>query len=113
MPSGNLSLLTLTVVATATVASDRFLTAAGAYPAAAAKALGVARAGGDTGALLPVDVMGTGIAEAGGAFAKDAALELDATGRVVVKTTGVGVARALEAATAAGAFVEVLLTPAA
>ncbi len=113
MTSGNLTLLTLTVVATAAVATNRFVTALGAYPAAAAKGLGVARTGGAVGELLPVDTLGTSVAEAGGAFAKDAALELDATGRVVVKTAGVGVARALEASAAAGAFVEVFLTPAA
>ena len=113
MPSGNLSILTLTVLATAAVATNRFVTPMGAYPTAAAKGLGVARTGGAVGELLAVDILGTSIAEAGGAFAKDAALELDATGRVVVKAAGVAVARALEASTAAGAFVEVLLTPAA
>lgn len=113
MPSGNLSLLTLTVAAAAAVATNRFVTALGAYPAAAAKGLGVARTGGGVGELLAIDVLGTSIAEAGGAFVKDDTLELDATGRVVKKTAGVGVARALEASTAAGAFVEVLLTPAA
>lgn len=113
MPSGNLAIFTLTVVATAAVATNRFVTSLGAYPAAAAKGLGVARTGGAVGELLAIDILGTSIAEAGGAFAKDAALELDATGRVVVKAAGVAVARALEASAAAGAFVEVLLTPAA
>ena len=113
MPSGNLAIITLTVVATAAVATNRFVTSLGAYPAAAAKGLGVARTGGAVGELLAIDILGTSIAEAGGAFAKDAALELDATGRVVVKAAGVAVARALEASAAAGAFVEVLLTPAA
>ena len=113
MPSGNLAIFTLTVAATAAVATNRFVTSLGAYPAAAAKGLGVARTGGAVGELLAIDILGTSIAEAGGAFAKDAALELDATGRVVVKAAGVAVARALEASAAAGAFVEVLLTPAA
>ena len=113
MPSGNLAILTLTVAATAAVATNRFVTPMGAYPAAAAKGLGVARTGAAVGELLAIDILGTSIAEAGGAFAKDAALELDATGRVVVKAAGVAVARALEASAAAGAFVEVLLTPAA
>ena len=113
MPSGNLAIFTLTVAATAAVATNRFVTSLGAYPAAAAKGLGVARTGGTVGELLAIDILGTSIAEAGGAFAKDAALELDATGRVVVKAAGVAVARALEASAAAGAFVEVLLTPAA
>lgn len=114
MPSGNLAIFTLTVVATAAVATNRFVTSLGAYPAAAAKGLGVARTGGAVGELLAIDILGTSIAEAGGAFAKDAALELDATGRVIKQTgLSVPVARALEASAAAGAFVEVLLTPAA
>ncbi len=114
MPSGNLAILTLTVAAAGAVAANRFVTAAGAYPSAAAKGLGATRSAATAaGELLPVDVLGTTVVEAGGAFAKDAALELDATGRVVVRSSGVGVARALEASAGAGAFVEVLLTPAA
>lgn len=114
MPSGNLAILTLTVAAGGALAENRFVTQAGAYPAAAAKAFGVTRAAAlAAGELLAVDVQGTAVAEAGAAFAKDASLELDATGRVVTKTAGVGVARAMEAASAAGAFVEVLLTPSA
>lgn len=113
MSSGNLAILTLTVAATAVVATNRFVNGVGAYPAAAAKGLGVARTGGAVGELLAVDILGTSIAEAGGAFAKDDALQLDATGRVIKQAAGAGVARALEASTAAGAFVEVLLTPAA
>lgn len=114
MPSGNLAILTLTVAATAAVATNRFVTPMGAYPAAATKGLGVARTGAAVGELLAVDVLGTSVAEAGGAFAKDDALQLDATGRAIKQTgAGIPVARALEAASAAGAFVEVLLTPAA
>lgn len=113
MASGNLSILTLTAVAAGVLAANRFVTQDGAYPAAGAKAFGVNRsAAAAAGELLAVDIQGTAIAEAAGTFAKDAALELDASGRVVVKTTGVGVARAMEAGTA-GAFVEVLLTPTA
>ena len=114
MPSGNIALLTLTVAAAGAVASNRFITAAGAYPSAAAKAIGVTRtAATAAGELLPVDALGTALAEAAGAFAKDDALELNGTGRVVVRTSGVGVARALEASTGAGVLVEVLLTPSA
>ena len=114
MHSGNLAILTLTVAAAGAVAENRFITQAGAYPAAAAKGFGVARhAAAAAGELIAVDVQGTAVVEAGAAFAKDAALELDATGRVVTKTAGVGVARAMEAAGAAGAMVEVLLTPSA
>ena len=114
MPSGNISILTLTVAAAGAIAENRFVTQAGAYPAAAAKGFGVSRAAAAAaGELLAVDVHGTAVVEAGGAFVKDAALELDATGRVVTKAAGVAVARAMEASAAAGAFVEVLLTPTA
>lgn len=112
MPSGNISLLTLTVIASATVAASRFVTQDGAYPSAGAKGHGVTRSSGVTGDLIPVDVLGTAIVEAGGTVAKDAALELDATGRVVTKSTGVAVAKAMEAGVVGG-LIEVLLIPAA
>ena len=112
MPSGNISLLTLTVTASATVAASRFVTQAGAYPSAGAKGFGVTRSGGGNGDLIPVDVLGTAIVEAGGTVTKGAALELDATGRVVAKSTGVAVAQAMEAGAEDG-LIEVLLTPAA
>ena len=112
MPSGNISLLTLTVTASATVAASRFVTQDGAYPSAGAKGHGVTRSSGVNGDLIPVDVLGTAIVEAGGTVAKDAALELDATGRVVTKSTGVAVAKAMEAGVVGG-LIEVLLIPAA
>lgn len=112
MPSGNISLLTLTVIASATVAASRFVTQDGAYPSAGAKGHGVTRSSGVSGDLIPVDVLGTAIVEAGGTVAKDAALELDATGRVVTKSAGVAVAKAMEAGVVGG-LIEVLLIPAA
>ena len=112
MPSGNISLLTLTVIASASVAASRFVTQDGAYPSAGAKGHGVTRSSGVSGDLIPVDVLGTAIVEAGGTVAKDAVLELDATGRVVTKSTGVAVAKAMEAGVVGG-LIEVLLIPAA
>lgn len=116
MPSGNLSLLTLTVSAAAALAACRFVTQAGAYPAAGGTAFGVTRSiATAAGELVPVDVMGTAIAEAGAAFARDAALQVDASGRVVPLVVGSGapVARAMEAASVVGAMVEILLVVAA
>lgn len=108
--NGNFSLLTLTVAASAAVAACRVITLAGAYPAAGAKGIGVTRTSGEEGDLLPVDVLGTTIAEAGAAIAADADLMADASGRVVPLTAGkVAIGRALEAAGAAGAQIEVLL----
>lgn len=116
MSSGNISLLTLTVAAAGALAASRFVTQAGAYPAAGGKAHGVTRSKADAaGDLLPVDVIGTTIVETGAAVAFDADLMVDATGRVVPLTVGskFGVARAMEAASAAGALIEVLLMPGA
>ena len=76
---------------------------------------GVTRTPGSVGDPIPVDILGTTIVEAGAATTKDAALMVDATGRVV-PLSGAGkspVARAQEAATAAGDFIEVLLVPSA
>ncbi|MFD2754285.1 capsid cement protein [Comamonas terrae] len=108
-------ILTLTVPADGALAAERFVTKAGAYPAAGGTVFGVgrtsARAKGD---LVPVDVLGTTIVEAGAAITDDAPLMVDAEGRVVPLTAGkVGVARAMGAAAAAGDRIEVLLTPSA
>ena len=108
------SILALTVAAAGPLIAERLVTQAGAYPAAGGAAFGVTRTNAaHKGDLVPVDVQGTAIAEAGGAFALDDALSVDAQGRVVKAAAGVGVARAMEAATGAGAQVEVLLTPSA
>ena len=113
--NGSISLLTLTVIATAAVAGCRCVTQAGAYAAAGGVVYGVTRTPGNVGDPIPVDILGTTIVEAGAAITKDAALMVDATGRVV-PLSGAGkspVARAQEAATAAGDFIEVLLVPSA
>ncbi|MBN9411345.1 MAG: DUF2190 family protein [Burkholderiales bacterium] len=111
---GNISLLTLTIAAAGALAEDRFVTQAGAYPAAGGKSFGVTRTSASAeGDLVPCDVLGTAIVEAGAAFAKDADLQSDASGRAIALTVGAkhGVARAMQAATAAGQKVEVLLLP--
>jgi hypothetical protein len=116
MPSGNISLLALTVPAAGALSASRFITQAGAYPNAGGKAFGVTRSKADAaGDLLPVDVTGTAIVETGAAVAKDDDLMVDASGRVVPLTVGskFGVARAMEAAGASGALIEVLLMPGA
>lgn len=116
MPSGNISTLTLTVVANAAVSAERFVTQSGGYPVAGGVAFGVTRtSAAQAGDLLPVDVQGTSIVEAGAAISLDAALMVDAQGRVVPLTVGSKspVARALGAAAAAGERIEVLLVPSA
>lgn len=116
MNSGNIALLTLTVAAGGALAANRLINQAGAYPAAGGAAFGATRTGaGAAGDLVPVDVLGTAIVEAGAAFGKDANLMVDATGRAVL-LAGSGkspVGRSMDAATAAGDMVEVLLVPSA
>ena len=114
--TGNVSTLTLTVTAAVALAACRFVTQAGAYPAAGAAAFGVTRSSAEAaGDLVPVDVQGTAIAEAGAAITLDAPLMVDATGRVVPLTVGskLPVGRAMQAATAAGQQIEILLVPSA
>lgn len=114
--SGNLSTLTLTVAAAGALAANRFVTQAGAYPAAGGAAFGVTRTSAAAASdLVPVDVQGTAIVESGAAVTLDAPLMVDATGRVV-PLSGTGkspVARAMQAATGAGQPIEVLLVPSA
>lgn len=116
MASGNIAVLTLTIAAAGALAANRFITQAGAYPAAGAVAFGVTRSSAElAGDLVPTDVLGTAIVEAGAAIAKDAAVMVDATGRAVPLTTGTKspVGRSLEAAAAVGDLIEVLLVPSA
>lgn len=107
----NISSLTLTIAAAGALAAARFVTQAGAYPAAGAAAIGVTRSSAAAaGDLVPVDVSGTGEAESGAAFAKDVPLMLDATGRVIAwTTTNKAVGRSMQASTGAGQIVEVFL----
>lgn len=111
MSQQNVSVLSLSVKASATVAARRFVTVAGAQAGAGANALGVSKFGGATGDMLTVDALGTSIVEAGAAFAVGAALQSDADGKAITKDAGATLARALQAATAAGDLVEVLNIP--
>jgi hypothetical protein len=86
--------LTLTVAATGTIAAQRFVTKAGAQAGADGNTLGVGRTAASSGDKIPVDVLGTAVVEAGAAV-----------------SAGDTIALALEAAGAAGQFIEVLLIP--
>lgn len=111
MSQQNLAVMALSVAASGAVAANRFVTVAGAQAGAAANTLGVARFAVASGVYLTVDVLGTAVVEAGAAISAGAAIETDADGKAITKTTGPAVGRALQAAGAAGAFVEVLLIP--
>lgn len=105
------SILTLSILATAALTQHRFANIAGAVPAAAATGLGVANADAAIGEYTGVDVAGTTVATAGAAIAKGALLEIGATGKVVTRSAGIAVGRALEAAGADGDLLEILLIP--
>lgn len=114
--SSNISLLTLSVLASATVAADRFITTGGAHPSAGGLPLGVTRSAGESGDMVPVDVMGTAIVTAGAAIALDAAIAVGTDGKAITHDADGdkhAVGRALSAATGDGDTLEVLLIPSA
>ena len=105
-----LPLLTLTLTLSGTVTARRFITPAGAQTGADGNSIGVARLGGGSGDKVPVDVLGTAVVEAGAAIAVGATLKADASGRAITWVTAGGrLGIALEAAAAAGDFIECLL----
>jgi len=112
MGQQNISVLSLTDTLTGTVAANRFVTAAGAQAGADANALGVSRQAGVATDKITVDVLGTATVEAGAAVAEGATIKSDASGRAITwVTAGAKIAVALEAASAAGQVIEVLLIP--
>ena len=111
MAASSTNTLVLSVVATAALTQFRGVTAAGAAAAAAGNALGLAQQGAAIGEACPVVALGTAIGEAGAAIAVGALLEYDASGRVITRSAGAIIGRALTAAGAAGDQVEVFLIP--
>lgn len=106
------SLLALTVMAASAIAANRFVTPAGAQAGADANTLGASRSAAASGEKLPVDVLGTAVVEAGAAVTAGATVKSDASGRAIPwATSGAKVGVALEAASAAGQLIEVLLVP--
>lgn len=106
------SLLALPLLAAAAITANRFVTPAAQQAGADANTLGVARATAASGERTVVDAIGTAVVETGGAFSAGASIKSDASGRAILwATSGAKVAVALEASTAAGQFVEVLLIP--
>lgn len=108
-----ISLLALTMTASAAIISNRFVTPAGAVAGAGVNAQGVAQSAAASGEKFTATVLGTEIVEAGAAIAAGALIECDATGRAITKAAGATLARLApgEVATAAGQFVEVVLIP--
>lgn len=105
-----IALLTLPLTLSGTVAAHRFVTAAGAQTGADGVGIGVALTAGGSGDTVPVVVQGTAVAEAGAAISAGATLKVDGSGRAITwATSGAKVGVALQAAGAAGEFIEVLL----
>lgn len=111
--STQIPILVLTVAAAGAITAGRFVTPAGAQAGADANTLGVARAAAAAaGEKIPVDVLGVAVVEAGAAVAANATVKSDASGRAITwATAGAKVGLALDAATAAGAMIRVLLIP--
>lgn len=108
MSAQYLSLLALSVVASADLNANTFVGHDKAPAGAGANALGVARSDAKAGADLPVDVIGTVVVKADGAIAEGDALEVGAGSAAKTQSAGVTVARALESV-ADGELCEVLL----
>lgn len=104
-------IFTLSIRAAAALNAERFVTAAGAVPAAGANAFGVTTTSAAAGELVAADVLGSTVVVAGGAISAGAAIEVGTAGKAVARTSGTIVARALQAAAADGDRIEVFLIP--
>lgn len=110
----NTPLLALTIVATAALSAQRFVTATGAQTGAGGNAIGVARYAGAIGDKVPCDALGTAYVESGAAIAAGALIGADASGRAITWASGAALGRVVPndpGASASGQFVEVLLIP--
>ena len=103
--------LTLTRTLTAATAACTFVGFSGEQTAAGAKPLGATVFDGSEGDAVAVDVLGTTMIRAGGAFEQGDALQVGAGGKAIAAAAGVTCAYAMQPAAAEGAIVEVLLVP--
>ncbi len=116
MQKANISILTLTVIASAAALGSRFITTAGAYPAAGGLPLGVNTADATIGAPTAVDTLGTALVQAGAAIAVDAKIMVGTDGKAITHDNDGdkhAVGRALSVAAADGDVIEILLIPSA
>lgn len=98
----------ISITATEAITAKRMVDYAGAHTAAAA-AMGVALFNTDSGDVISVGCAPIEAVEAGAAISAGAALETDSSGRVVTKSAGVTVGRAIDAASAAGDIIRMRL----
>ena len=110
MSAQSFPILSLTRIAAGAIVANRLVTPANLVAGAGENTLGIARTAAASGDAFTVDAEGTVVAESGAAVTAGASLKSDATGRVIDwATSGAKVAIALQAATAAGQFIEVRL----
>lgn len=102
-------ILTLSHRASANLTANRFVSYAGGVPSANGATIGVARADAASGTMASVDILGTAVVETGGAITALTNIATDASGKAVAYSSGVKVGVALQAASGAGEFIEVLL----
>lgn len=100
---------TMSVLAAAALTAHRFVTSGGAVPAAGVYCPGVTNDNFDAGEQAGLVTHGIKIVESGAAVTLDAEVQTDASGRAIDKAAGIGLGRALDAATAAGEFIRVKL----
>jgi len=106
--------LVLSILASAVLSANRFISLTGGVPAAGGNSYGVTQTSVKSGELAPVAIAGTEIVETGAAIAVNALIQTDNQGRAITKDTGATLARMAPgqaAATGAGQFVEVILIP--
>lgn len=106
----NISLLTLTVIATGAITARRLINFNGAHAGPGNSVLGVSCTDAKIDDPLACDVYGTALVEAGNAISKGQPLKVVSGGKVDVCASGSCIGYALTAASG-GELVEVLLTP--
>ncbi len=112
MAATSLSILTLTVAATGTIAQHRFVTPAGLQTGAGENAIGSSLTAAVSGNKIPVMHLGIATVEAGAAVSAGASLKADADGKAITwATSGAKLGIARTAAAASGDLIEVLLIP--
>ncbi|NOR68141.1 MAG: DUF2190 domain-containing protein [Methylomarinum sp.] len=111
MPALKKPILTLAVLASATITEFGAIDYDGTVPASGDTMQGLAVTDGVSGDLVATDVLGTSIAIAGGPVAIGAELQVGTGAKLITKAAGLVVARALQAAAADGDQFEVMLLP--
>ncbi len=97
------------VVAAGAIARKRFVTYQRAQAQDGQRALGVSDYEAAQGKLCNLVVLGTTVVEAGGAVGVGDEVQSDAQGRAILRAAGVSNGRAVQAASAAGQMIEILL----